>query len=177
MLGPQGTGGMCVREGIEIRPLLHGGTGVQSYLKDQPKEMPVRLEAGTLNAHGIQGLSAAVDYINDTGIMNIQDKELALMNRFVDGIKNIDGIKIYGDFTRAHSPIVAFNWKDVDSTDIADALMDEYDIAVRAGAHCAPRMHEALGTVDQGAVRFSFGYENTVDEVDAAIEAIKELCQ
>lgn len=177
LLGPQGTGGLCVREGVDIKPFKRGGTGVRTYLKEQPMEMPVRLEAGTLNAHGIAGLSAAIDYISQIGLDEIRKKEQSLVERFVDGIKDIDGLSIYGDFSNDHAAIVSINYQDVESSRLADALMDEYEIATRAGAHCAPRMHEALGTVEQGVVRFSFGYDNTFEEIDAAIKALHELCQ
>lgn len=176
LLGPQGTGGLCVANGIEIQPLKHGGSGVQSYLKEHPAEMPTRLEAGTLNAHGIAGLSAAVSYVQELGTDKIYQKEKALTEHFIEGIKDIPGIKIYGDFQKEHAPIVSLNWKDVESAELADALLMDYGIATRAGAHCAPRMHEALGTIEQGAVRFSFGYDNTFEEVDTAIRALKELC-
>ena len=176
LMGPQGTGGMCVREGVSIRPLLCGGTGVQTDLPRQPEEMPVRLEAGTLNGHGIAGLSAALTYLEETGIDVIRRHELALTERFLCGVRAIDGIRVYGDFQAAHAPIVSLNDLDVPSGDLADALAEEYGIATRAGAHCAPRMHAALGTKGQGAVRFSFGMNNTEAEVDYAVDALKKLC-
>lgn len=177
LLGPQGTGGLCVKEGIDIKPFKRGGSGVQSYLEDHPSEMPTKLEAGTLNGHGIAGLLAAITYINEVGISTIQNKEKALVTRFLDGISSIDGIKVYGDFGKEHAPIVALNWRDMDSTSLADELMEDFGIATRPGAHCAPRMHKALGTVDQGVVRFSFGYGNTFEEVDKAVNALKEICR
>lgn len=177
LLGPQGTGGICVSEGIEIHQYKRGGSGVQSYSKNHPYEMPTRLEAGTLNSHGIAGLSAAITYINDIGIDKIFARETELMNRFIEGISSVDGIKIYGDFKSLHAPIVALNWKDMDSTELSDILSEEYGIATRPGAHCAPRMHEALGTKEQGIVRFSFSYENTEEEIDSAINALKEICR
>lgn len=175
LLGPQGTGGLCVREGVEIAPLKVGGTGVQTYSRTQPEQYPTRLEAGTLNAHGIAGLSAAVDWIAETGVDAIQAKEAALTRRFYEGVRGIDGVTVYGDFSGEHAAIVSLNIRDVGSGEVADALAEDYDIAVRAGAHCAPRLHEALGTVEQGAVRFSFSYFNTDDEIDAAIDAIRDL--
>ncbi|MCQ2516417.1 MAG: aminotransferase class V-fold PLP-dependent enzyme, partial [Saccharofermentans sp.] len=177
LLGPQGTGGICVSEGIEIHQYKRGGSGVQSYSKNHPYEMPTRLEAGTLNSHGIAGLSAAITYINDIGIDKIFARETELMNRFIAGVRGINGIKIYGDFESIHVPIVALNWKDMDSTELSDILSEEYGIATRPGAHCAPRMHEALGTKEQGIVRFSFSYENTEEEIDAVINALKEICR
>ena len=177
LLGPQGTGGLCVSEGIEIHQYKRGGSGVQSYSKKHPYEMPTRLEAGTLNSHGIAGLSAAITYINEIGIDKIYARETELMNRFIAGIRTIDGIKIYGDFKSIHAPIVALNWKDMDSTELSDILSEEYGIATRPGAHCAPRMHEALGTKEQGIVRFSFSFENTEEEIGKAINALKEICR
>ena len=175
LLGPQGTGGLCVAEGVEIRPLLRGGTGVQSHLKTQPSQMPTRLEAGTLNSHGLAGLNAAVDYLTDVGIEVIARKEWELMFRFYQGVKALDGIRIYGDFTADRAPIVTLNLRDYDSSAVADELAQSYGIATRPGAHCAPRLHQALGTTEQGAVRFSFGWQNTVEEVDAAVAALREL--
>lgn len=175
LLAPQGVGGLCVLEGIYISPLKQGGSGVQSYLKNHPDEMPTRLEAGTLNSHGIAGLSSAITYINEIGIENIQAKERALLERFREGLRNIDGVTIYGDFTCEHAPIVAMNLDGFGSAELSDVLMEDYGIATRPGAHCAPRMHEALGTVDQGVVRFSFGYGNTLEEVDAAVDALREI--
>ena len=178
LMGPQGTGGMYVRPGVEIRPLLSGGTGVQSYLKTQPPQMPERLEAGTLNGHGIAGLGAAVRFIMDTGIGKVQAKEQSLMRRFYEGVRGIPGVTVYGDFeAKLRCPIVALNIRGRDSGEVSDALFTEYGIAVRPGAHCAPLMHEALGTKEQGAVRFSFSYYNTKEETDAAIRAVRALAR
>ena len=176
LMGPQGTGGMCIAEGVDIRPLKCGGTGVQTYLKHQPEELPTRLEAGTLNAHGIAGLVAALGYIEDVGVEKIHAFEMQLMHKFYQGVKEIAGIKVYGDFSGDRAPIVTLNYLDVPSGELADELADEYEIATRAGAHCAPRMHQALGTVEQGAVRFSFGYGNDEKDVDLALEALRSIC-
>ena len=175
LMGPQGTGGLCVAEGVEIRPLKSGGTGVQTYLPHQPVEMPTHLEAGTLNGHGIAGLGAAIDFINSVGIETIHNHEMSLMQRFHDGVRNIEGVTVYGDFSRDRAPIVTLNIGEIPSGEVADILSGEFSIATRAGAHCAPRLHTALGTVEQGAVRFSFGYYNTVEDVDAAIAAVRSI--
>lgn len=176
LLGPQGTGGMYVREGLEVRPLLSGGSGVQTYSKTHPKEMPTALEAGTLNGHGIAGLHAAVEYLMAEGIDKIRTREQELMWRFYEGVKDISNVKVYGDFTtKNRCPIVTLNIGEYDSSEVGDALLMDYDISIRPGAHCAPLMHEALGTVGQGAVRFSFSHYNTEEEVDTAIRAIQEL--
>lgn len=175
LMGPQGTGGLCLAEGVELRPLKTGGTGVQTYLPHQPEEMPTHLEAGTLNGHGIAGLGAALEFINSVGITAIHQHEMMLVHRFYEGVKNLDGVTVYGDFTRDRAPIVTLNIGDMPSGELADILSGEFSIATRAGAHCAPRLHQALGTVEQGAVRFSFGYFNTVEEVDAAIAALRSV--
>ena len=175
LMAPQGTGGLCIREGVEIRPFKVGGSGVHSYDKEQPNPYPTRLEAGTLNSHGIAGLSAALDYLNEVGIDAIREKEMALMTRFYEGVKDIPGITIYGDFSEERTAVVTLNIWDEDSSIISDTLFEDYDISTRPGAHCAPRMHEALGTTEQGAVRFSFSWFNTTEDVDAAIQAVLEL--
>ena len=176
MLAPQGTGGMYVRKGLVIRPLKSGGSGVQTYSKTHPIEMPTALEAGTLNGHGIAGLHAAVEYLEKTGVDNIRAREQDLMWRFYEGVKDIPGVKVYGDFSsKNRCPIVTLNIGAYDSSEVSDELLTEYGISTRAGGHCAPLMHEALGTVEQGAVRFSFSHYNTEEEVDTAIEAIREL--
>lgn len=175
LLGPQGTGGLCVAPDVEIRPFKVGGTGVQTYNRSQPPQMPTALEAGTLNGHGIAGLSAAIDYLNEVGVDNIRAKEKSLTERFYQGVKDIPGVTVYGDFARDHGAIVALNIRDYDSGAVADALSQDYGIATRPGAHCAPRMHQALGTVEQGAVRFSFSWFTTQEEIDAAIRAVQEL--
>ena len=182
LYGPQGTGGLLVKDGIEIDAWKRGGSGVKTYEEEQPHEYPTRLEAGTLNSHGIAGLSAAIDFLNETGVDNIEKKELELTKYFYNEVTKIDGIKVYGDFSwmgvdtpLGHAAIVSLNVKDYDSGEVSDALSNDFGIATRPGAHCAPRLHIALGTKHQGAVRFSFSYFTTYEELDAAINALKEI--
>lgn len=175
LLGPQGTGGLCVREGVNVRPLKVGGSGINTFSKHQPKEMPTILEAGTLNGHALAGLNAALDYLKEEGIENIQKREEELMFRFYNGIKDIKDIKIYGNFENKRAAIVAFNVGDMDSAAFSDELSLYYNISTRPGAHCAPLMHKAMNTVEQGAVRFSFSHYNTEEEIDIAINAVKEI--
>lgn len=177
LMGPQGTGGICVKEGIEIRPFKVGGSGVQSYSRTHPVEYPTRLEAGTLNGHGIAGLGAAAKFISETGVENIHAKERSLMLRFYEGVKNIEGVTVYGDFTKDKTAIVALNIRDYESGEVSYELSQGYGIATRPGAHCAPRMHKALGTTEVGAVRFSFSFYNTEEEIDEAIRAVAELAK
>lgn len=190
LLGPQGTGGLYVKPGLEIEPLTRGGSGIETYNPHHPKEMPTALEAGTINGHGIAGLNAALKYLEKTGIENIRKKEQDLMWQFYEGIREIPGVRIYGDFSDARHatersgglfsgkercPIVTFNLGEYDSGEVSDALLTDYGIATRSGGHCAPLMHEALGTREQGSVRFSFSHYNTEEEVAFAVNAIREL--
>lgn len=178
LYGPQGTGGICVKKGLKIRPLKSGGSGVYTYLKEHPQEMPTALEAGTLNGHGIAGLHAALEFIYKTGIDTIHKKEISLMRRFLRGIADIPSVKIYGDFdTDDRAAIVSLNVGDHDSSEVSDELSYVYGIATRPGAHCAPLMHRAMGTVGQGMVRFSFSWFNTEEDVDATVRALQELAQ
>ena len=176
-MAPQGTGGLVAAPGVEIRPLKTGGTGVQSYRRSQPEEYPTRLESGTLNGHGIAGLSAAVDFLNEITPAAIHAHETALMSTFYNKVSALPGVTVYGDFTQDRAPIVSLNIGGMDSGEVAEILSDDYGIAVRSGAHCAPRLHRALGTEGQGAVRFSFGWYNTEEETDAAIRAVEELAR
>lgn len=177
LMGPQGTGGLAVAEGVDVAPWAMGGTGVHSFDALQPLEWPTRLEAGTLNGHGIAGLSAGLDFIEaQGGVEAIAAHERSLAERFLAGVREIPGIALYGAFDQpVRSAIVSLNVGDIDSAEISDALMQGWGIATRPGAHCAPLMHRALGTERQGVVRFSFGYFNTDEEVDTAIDALRDL--
>lgn len=177
LMGPQGTGGLAVAEDVDVVPWAMGGTGVHSFDTLQPMEWPTRLEAGTLNGHGIAGLSAGLDFIEaQGGAEAIAAHERSLAERFLAGVREISGIKLYGAFDQpVRSAIVSLNVGDIDSAEISDALMQGWGIATRPGAHCAPLMHRALGTERQGVVRFSFGYFNTNEEVDTAIDALRDL--
>lgn len=176
LLGPQGTGGIYVRKGLSVIPFKVGGSGVHSYDHAHPAQMPAALEAGTLNGHGLAGLHAALEYIHAAGVDKIRDREMALCCRFMEGVSRVPGVVVYGqkDF-RKKTAIVTINIGDTDAAIVADWLWENYEIAVRAGAHCAPLMHETFGTKNQGAVRFSFSYENTEEEIDTAIQAISEF--
>ena len=178
LYGPQGTGGVCVRPGLSIRPLKVGGSGIHSFDREHPSEMPAALEAGTLNGHGIAGLGAAARWLLEIGVEQIRAREQALLRRFVDGVKEVEGVTLYGnpDLDR-RTGIQSLNIRDYDSARVADGLYEDYGIAVRGGAHCAPLMHEALGTREQGAVRFSFSYFNTEAEADEAAAAVRELAE
>lgn len=178
LLGPQGTGGIYVRPGLFVRPLKMGGSGIRSYEKEQPKAMPEHLEAGTLNVHGIAGLCGALEYLEKTGIDTVYQREMERMRFFLEEIRGIPGLVLYGtDDLQQRVPTVALNIGSCDSGRVSDWLYEEYGIAVRSGAHCAPLMHEALGTREQGAVRFSFSHVLQEDEVRTAAQALRQFAE
>lgn len=177
LMGPQGTGGICVADEVEVLPLLEGGTGVHSFDRRQPLDWPTRLEAGTLNVHGLAGLLAAVRFLETNGgPAAASGREGALARRFLEGLHGIPGVICYGDFDQQdRCAIVSINLAGMGSADVSDILMSEFGIATRPGAHCAPLMHRALGTEEQGVVRFSFGWNNTDDDVESALAAIRAI--
>ena len=175
LLGPQGTGGLLVREDVDIRPLKEGGSGIHSYDRRQPVDYPEHLEAGTLNTHGIAGLLAAIRFLKETGVKQIGLHETALAWSFYEQVRELPNVKLYGDFEGEKTGIVTLNIEGYDSWEVSDELMERFEIATRSGAHCAPLAHQALGTVDTGAVRFSFSYYNTMEEVKTAAEAVRTL--
>lgn len=178
LLGPQGTGGLYVRPGLSVRPLVVGGSGVHSFDEQHPAQMPTALEAGTLNVPGLAGLCAGVEWILAQGVETLARREQALTVLFYERIRDLPNVKIYGDPEMTpRAPIVSLNIGDEDSARIADILWEEYGICVRAGAHCAPLMHKTLGTAEQGTVRFSFSHFNTEAEVLQAAAAVRELAQ
>lgn len=178
LLGPQGTGGLYVRPGLSVRPLVVGGSGVHSFDEQHPAQMPTALEAGTLNVPSLAGLCAGVEWILAQGVETLARREQALTVLFYERIRDLPNVKIYGDPEMTpRAPIVSLNIGDEDSARIADILWEEYGICVRAGAHCAPLMHKALGTAEQGTVRFSFSHFNTEAEVLQAAAAVRELAQ
>ena len=180
LLGPQGTGGICVRKGVSVRPLIVGGSGILSYSREHPAQMPVALEAGTLNGHGIAGLKAALTYIREQGQDILRKKELELMWYFYDQVSRLSQVTVYGDFSSRkalRTPVVSLNIGEEDSGWAAGELSERYGIQTRAGAHCATLKHEALKTRDRGAVRFSFSHLNTREEAEMAVYAVEQLCR
>lgn len=178
LMGPQGTGGLYVRPGVKVNPLKVGGSGIHSFDHEHPAAMPEHLEAGTLNVHGIAGLGGALHYLNQIGSESIIHREQYLIKRLEDQIRDIPGIHLYGNPDNSQRVgILSFNMGNEDSAYVADWLFEEHGIAVRAGAHCAPLMHETLGTKMQGAVRISVSHKNTEEEIDATAKALIELSQ
>lgn len=172
LFGSQGTGGLIVKQGLDIRPLKVGGSGIATFDKEHPGQMPTRLEAGTLNIHGLAGLKAGLEFILATGIDRIHAKELQLRTRFLEGLDDLPVI-LYGVGPPSVG-IVALNIEGEDSALIGGYLSDE-GILIRTGGHCAPLHHEAFGTVEQGMLRFSFSYFNTEQEIDKAIGALRNI--
>lgn len=174
LMGPQGTGGLIVKEGIHLNPLIMGGTGSNSKSIEQPNIMPDYFESGTLNTQGIVGLMEAVSFINNIGLNNIIEHKSSLCRIFHEGVSCIKNIKLYSSFNN-NSGIIALNISKKDSMFISHILDEKYDIATRAGLHCAPLMHETLGTISNGIVRFSLGYFNNEDEVKLTLKALEEI--
>lgn len=178
LMGPQGTGVICVRPGVKVESLKVGGSGILTFQKEHPSDMPEALEAGTLNSHGIAGLRAALGWIQETGIDRIRQREQDLMMRFYEQVKTISGVTVYGDFSQKdRSPVVTLNIMGMGSSELSMILGEDYGISTRSGGHCAPLMHQALGTEKTGAVRFSFSCFNTEEEVDEAARAVKEIAE
>lgn len=179
LMGPQGTGGMAVAEGIGMRPWAEGGSGVHSFERRHPQEWPTRMEAGTLNAHGLAGLAAGIAFIEKNGgLAAVGAREHELARRLREGVRDVPGVTVYGGWPVAPErcgSIVALNVDGLDSAEVADALSAGWGIACRAGAHCAPLMHRALGTERRGIVRLSCGWFNTEEEVDVAAAAVREI--
>lgn len=173
LLGPMGTGGLYVKEGVKIKPIIGGGTGSLSESLLQPEFFPDMLESGTQNIPAVAGLSAACDFILKNGIENIHNYEKSLMKRFEEKVRNIKSITVYGDDNK--TAITALNICGADCVEVAQKLADEYGICVRAGLHCAVLAHKSLGTHDTGCVRFSFGYFNTEKEIDTAVDALYKV--
>lgn len=175
MLGLQGIGGICVREGVEIRPLKVGGSGFRSFDRAHPAQYPERLEAGTLNVPGILSLNAALDELGALGTENILAHERALAEQLCEGVAKIPGVRIYREAGKTYTGVVSLNIEGMDAGTAADRLSREYGIETRAGAHCAPLVHTHYGT--QSMVRFSFGLNNTPQDVAACVSAIEKLAE
>lgn len=172
LLGPQGIGALWIRDGVEVEPMLRGGTGGDSRLEDMPRALPDRLEAGTVNAPGIAGLDAGLEWLERAGIGALHERLDALKRELIDRLAAFDGVRVLSPGTPGGVPIVSFVADAAPAAEVATRL-DRLGIACRAGLHCAPRVHRMLGTAEQGAVRLSLGWCSTAADVGAAIEAVE----
>ncbi len=178
LLGPQGTGGLYVKPGLAIEPLKYGGTGSGSEFLQQPDFMPDHLESGTPNTPGIAGLGAGVQFIQTTGLDQIRRHELNLTTQLLDGLRDIDRIRIYGvPDPSLRTAVIAFNLEGMDCGEVSLRLDREYGIITRSGLHCAPLAHQTLGTLEQGACRLSPGFFNTEDQIEKVIAAITNIAR
>lgn len=176
LLAPMGVGGLYVGEGVEVRPTRFGGTGVRSAHPYHLPEYPYRLEVGTNNVLGIIGLHLAQGYLAERGIEAIYRHEMELFYRLYDGLSQIDGVTLYGPSTRANRlPVLSFSIEGMDPSDVGTFLDVDYNIATRTGLHCAPLIHEHLGTAPRGTVRMSIGPTNKAEHIDRAIQAVCEI--
>lgn len=175
-LGPPGTGGLILGPRALPEPLREGGTGTVSELLTHPTELPERLEAGTHNVSGIAGLLAGLEYLTERGIDTIREHEQMLGERLAAGLSAIEGIRVQGpsDFARRVGP-VSFTVEGCDPRDVSAILDSSFDIASRAGLHCAPMAHMSLGTHPVGTVRLSPGPFSTEADIDAALDAIAQI--
>lgn len=176
LYGPMGTGGLYITEGLELTPLKEGGTGSKSEMPGQPDILPERYESGTVNSVGIAGLAAGLKFIRREGLTQIRKHEMDLTRRFLEGVEGIEGLKVYGPgelYQRA--PVVSFSLEGKAAGQVGTILDEQYQIACRAGLHCAPDAHKTLGTFEQRLVRFSFSYFNNEKEVEHAIRSLAEI--
>lgn len=179
LMGPQGTGGLYIRKGIILNTLREGGTGSNSELLYQPDTLPDRYESGTPNIAGIAGLAAGVQYILDEGIENIRKKDTKLANKLLNALEDIPNITIYGPpACEERSGVVSLKIDGIEVSEIAAVLDNAFDIAVRAGLHCAPDAHKTLGTLEKGGtLRISAGYFNSEDDIDVCINTLQIIAK
>lgn len=176
LLGPQGTGGLYIAPGIELQPLIEGGTGSNSETLEQPEIIPDRFESGTHNTVGFAGLNAGLQYLFEVGIANIRAHEEKLTEAFLKGLEQIPGVEIYGPKdAKRQAAVVAFNFQQSDSSEVGFVLDRVFDIACRSGLHCSPEAHRTIGTCEKGVVRFSFSYFNTMEEIQQGLDALKKV--
>ena len=176
LMGPQGTGGLYISEKLDVLQMKEGGTGSRSEELAQPIVVPDRYESGTPNTAGIVGLGEGVGFILEKGTAAIREHEEELTGMLLQGLEQIKGVKIYGPVNPGlQAGVVSINIGDGDSGEISYILDRSYDIATRSGLHCSPLAHRTIGTFDQGTVRFSIGYFNTREDIEAAVRAVEEI--
>jgi cysteine desulfurase/selenocysteine lyase len=181
LCGPMGTGGLIVGERVDVGrlyPLKQGGTGSRSEHEEQPDFLPDRYESGTPNAVGLAGLAAGVCWVLERGVETIHAHEVALTQRLIVGLKGIPGVTVYGSLdAECQTATVSFNVDGMASSEVGLRLDDEYGVMCRVGLHCAPVAHKTIGTFPGGTVRFGLGAFNTAEEVDSALDAVRQLAR
>jgi len=179
LMGAMGTGGLYIREGIPVEPSRYGGTGFHSELPMQPLELPYRYETGTPNVPGFAGLDAGIRFISKTTMTAIYEHEARLTNLLLDGLKKIENVKIYGPLdSKNRLAVVSVTIENVDPMEASLILDTSFDVAVRAGLHCAPDAHQTLGTIHTGGtIRISPGYFNTEAEIEQCIKGIASIAE
>lgn len=176
LLGPPGVGILYLRSGVKIKPWREGGTGSRSEEELQPEMMPDYLEAGTMNTAGIAGLNEGLKYLQKVGVKTIREHEIKLNRRFINGLKELDGVQFYGaEDCEKSVAVISFIVEGIDSGELGYILEEGYGILSRTGLHCAPCAHQSIGTFPQGTVRFSFSYFTREEEIDYALNALKEI--
>ena len=175
MLGPQGIGGLWVRPGVDLVPLLRGGTGGDSRLRAMPAVLPDQLEAGTLNAPGIAGLEAGVEYVLRTGVAQLHERLGELKRILWDGLSETANVHVHSPLAASGIPIVTITSTTIDAATLGARLDREFGVLVRAGLHCAPEAHRVMGTIDTGAVRFSLGWSSTAADVERALQGVRAI--
>ncbi len=176
LYGPPGIGTLYIRDSENINTFKEGGTGSNSLSKTQPEVMPDRFEAGTPNTPGIIGLGAGIDFILEKGRENIHQKEIELLKLLLEGLEYISAVKIYGKRSiEERTAVLGFNISDMGANQTAFKLENDYGIQLRSGLHCAPLLHESLGTIDQGMVRVSISYFNKKSDIENLIKAVSVI--
>jgi cysteine desulfurase family protein len=176
IMGPPGTGFLCVGAAVQLRPLLYGGTGTRSLSDAQPEELPERLESGTLNVVGLAGLHAALEFLQEIGLNRVREHERALLGQLLDGLRRIPAVQLFGPTDAGrHGGALSFTLAGIDPATIGYRLDTEYDIGVRIGLHCAPDAHRTIGTFPAGTVRVSPGWFTTPADIDRFLAAVHAL--
>ncbi|TLM67231.1 MAG: aminotransferase class V-fold PLP-dependent enzyme [Deltaproteobacteria bacterium] len=176
IMGPPGTGFLCVGEGVELRPLLYGGTGTRSMSDAQPLELPERLESGTLNVIGLAGLHAALEFLQEIGLNRLRAHERDLLRQLMAGLSRLPAVRMYGpDDPARHGGALSFTIDGLDPATAGYRLDEEFDIGVRVGLHCAPDAHRTIGTFPEGTIRVSPGWFTTPDQIDRFLAAVTTL--
>lgn len=176
LLGPPGTGGLVIGEGVPLRPLMMGGTGSDSEREEQPDFLPDKFESGTLNGYGIAGLGAGVKFLLEKGVEAVREQEVALVAQLLAGLRQVEEVTVYGvPFPERMVGVVSFNVRDVPCSEVCQELADRFGVLTRAGLHCAPAAHRTIGTFPKGTVRVSLGYSTTEKEIEELVDSVKQI--